>query len=313
MAISNPSGNWIDKITLPTGTTYIIVDTDARTAIDNLTDNLTSYSTFLGVTTTNLTDGSTAAVITINNQSITATKGDIVIKGSQEFIFDGGKWALFGDLSALTNTLGNLAYYNSATGTFTPQGTITTETATLTFAGSFTPNGSVNLTTSTQTFVINKIASVPAGATTANYWIYTPEGNITTEATRTLTQQAVLNNIEGNILINNIQLQAPTSNIGTALNYTNVATHTLILSSLLPSTTGAIKSTSSVTAVTDVSVTASGSFGGTEVVVAPIQIGIPTSASFSGTGATISVTGAAINSVTFTGTPATIMVSAAAP
>ena len=62
----------IKKITLPSGTTYDIVDQGAR----DLIDEMSGYTDFLGVTTTALTDGATTnpiiAVITINLGTITS-------------------------------------------------------------------------------------------------------------------------------------------------------------------------------------------------------------------------------------------------
>lgn len=107
----------IKKITLPTGTTYDLVDQGAR----DLIDELINYTSFLGVTTTALTDGSTTNPITINGKSVTAKTGNIVTYGSAEFIFNGTAWQAFGDLSGL----GSLAYKDNASGSYTPSGSIT--------------------------------------------------------------------------------------------------------------------------------------------------------------------------------------------
>lgn len=132
---------YIDKITLPSNDEYPIVDMVARQAIDTMS----SYTSFLGVTTTDLTDGVTSPIITINNASVTAAKGSIVIyptnsttagRMAREFIYDGDQWQSFGDISA--NNLGSLAYKDSATGSVTAYGKITTSTTkTLTSKGKF--------------------------------------------------------------------------------------------------------------------------------------------------------------------------------
>ena len=106
----------ISKLTVG-NTTYDIKDATARSAIASLQGGMK----YLGITTTALTDGATTNPITINNESVTATTGNVVIYENQEFVFDGTKWDEFGDLS----TLGDLAYKNTATGTFTPQGSVT--------------------------------------------------------------------------------------------------------------------------------------------------------------------------------------------
>lgn len=121
----------ISKLTVG-GSTYDIKDATARDAIAALEGGMQ----YLGITSTPLTNGATTNPITINNQSVTATTGNVVIYENQEFIFDGTKWDEFGDLS----TLGDLAYKDTASGTFTPEGSVTvTEVtgavATLTNAG----------------------------------------------------------------------------------------------------------------------------------------------------------------------------------
>lgn len=121
-------------------TSYDIKDADARSRIEALE----SYSDFLGVTTTQLVDGvTTSPVITINGDSVTAKKGNIAIYGSAEFIYDGTVWQEFGDLSALQNLLGDLAYEDTAEGTFTPAGTVSR------------PSVSVTPTTANVTGVLN--------------------------------------------------------------------------------------------------------------------------------------------------------------
>jgi len=109
--------------------TYEISDAAARQRISALE----SYSDFLGVTTTQLVDGvTTSPVITINGDSVTAEKGNIAIYGSAEFIYDGTVWQEFGDLSALQNLLGDLAYEDTAEGSFTPAGTVSSPSITVT-------------------------------------------------------------------------------------------------------------------------------------------------------------------------------------
>jgi hypothetical protein len=99
----------ISEITLPSGTTYNIKDAQARQA-----------KGWIGITTTALTDGATTNPITINGQSVTAGEGDITSYDEQELIFNGTVWQEFGDLS----DLGTLAYKDSASGSYTPQGSV---------------------------------------------------------------------------------------------------------------------------------------------------------------------------------------------
>lgn len=97
----------ISKITLPSGNTYDIKDAGARELISALSGS----TAFLGLTSTALTDGATTNPITVNNASVSATKGNIVVYGNAEFIWDGAKWVEFGDLS----NLGSLAYKSTVT------------------------------------------------------------------------------------------------------------------------------------------------------------------------------------------------------
>lgn len=105
----------ISQITLPSGTTYDIKDATARQSI-------AGGVTFRGVTTTALTDGASTNPIVINGESYTAVNGDLVIYESLEFLFSTGdnKWHEFGN----TSGLGALAYKNSASGSFTPSGSV---------------------------------------------------------------------------------------------------------------------------------------------------------------------------------------------
>lgn len=114
----------IYKIQLPgLAEAYDIVDAGAR----ELINELSSYTDYLGVTTTALTDGATTNPITINGESVTAKKGNIANYESKEFIFNGTTWAEFGDLSGL----GALAFEDTAVASYTPAGTMTDPTVTL--------------------------------------------------------------------------------------------------------------------------------------------------------------------------------------
>lgn len=185
----------ISKITLPSGTTYDLKDANARERIAALE----SFTTYLGVTTTELENGDTTNPIKINGQNVTAQSGNIVLYGNKEFIFDGTHWNEFGDLSSL----GTLAYKNSATGSITPAGSVSQPTftgtatestgtykpkgsisvSTGTGTANYTPSGSVsqptfsgNSMTSTGNFTPSGSVAISTGSGTANY---TPAGNCT--------------------------------------------------------------------------------------------------------------------------------------
>lgn len=171
----------ISVITLPSGVQYDIKDAKAREDIAALQ----SYTDYLGVTSTALTDGATTNPIVINEESVTAKKGNIVNYGSKEFIFNGTAWQEFGDMSGL----GSLAYKNSATGSTTlstPDSYSTTFTgkqATISVSG--TTAGSVDETkgvVAVTTAVSGAATYTPAGtnadsAVTAS-GSFTPQGSV---------------------------------------------------------------------------------------------------------------------------------------
>ena len=116
----------ISKITLPSGSTYDIKDETAR----NLISELTSSTSYLGMTTTAIKDGATTSPVTIGDQSVVPKSGDIVGYGNSEFIWSGveNKWREFGS----TGSLKALAFKDSASGSFTPSGNVAAPTVTVT-------------------------------------------------------------------------------------------------------------------------------------------------------------------------------------
>ena len=120
----------LSKFTLPDGTQVDLKDAWARTEIAKLSQ----YTKYLGVTTTPLHDGSTDNPIIINGESVIAESGNITLYGNGEFIFDGTTWNMFGDLEAL----GDLAFKDSATGSYTPQGHVAAPVITVDSAGTTT-------------------------------------------------------------------------------------------------------------------------------------------------------------------------------
>lgn len=115
----------LSKITLPSGTTYDIKDQQARSA-----------KGWIGITTTALTDGATTNPIVINGVDVTANAGDITSYNNKEFIYNGSAWQAFGDLT----DLGTLAYKNTASGSFTPDGTVSKPNVTVTPTTASIPN-----------------------------------------------------------------------------------------------------------------------------------------------------------------------------
>ena len=154
-----PDPKYFDRVKLLDGSYAEVCDAVARAAIVGSTH-------FIGVTTTALTDGQTISQVTIGDETVNLANGDLMLYNSKEFIWASadGKVHELGDLTGL----GSLAYKNSATGSFTPQGsvsspniTVTPTTATIAefaTAGSVTP-GSAN--TPTVVSVTDGSANVP--------------------------------------------------------------------------------------------------------------------------------------------------------
>lgn len=131
------------------GSVYDIVDTTARANINILNaqveQNTTNIETnasdiadlkeivkggvhYIGKSKTEIADGSTTLTIIIDDGTeegaqVTAKAGDLVIYASKEFVCDGTKWNEFGDITGL----GELAFADSATGSYTPAGTVTND------------------------------------------------------------------------------------------------------------------------------------------------------------------------------------------
>lgn len=122
----------ISKIVLLNGTTYDVKDAEAREQIEEISSAISGGVTFEGATSTELTNGSTVKNIVINGETVEAKKGWLVAYNQKEFVFDGTQWIEMGDLSSL----GSLAYKNSATGSFTPQGSVSAPTVSVSSAGS---------------------------------------------------------------------------------------------------------------------------------------------------------------------------------
>lgn len=116
----------ISKITLPSGSTYNIKDQGAR----DLISALSSPTSYLGITTTAITDGATTSPITIGDKSVTPKSGDIVAYGNSEFVWSGteNKWREFGS----TGSLKALAFKDNASTSYTPAGSVSAPTVSVT-------------------------------------------------------------------------------------------------------------------------------------------------------------------------------------
>lgn len=165
---------YISKITLPTGSTYYIKDEEARSDITTLQNLATGAMYYIGISTTTITDGGTQNP-TIDSASKTMTTNDagaVCIYGEKEYVWNGSKWQEFGS----TGSLKALAFKDTASGSFTPAGSVSqptfsgTEgtvaiTATSDANGNYQPAGNISaptisVSTSGTTTTINSITDV---------------------------------------------------------------------------------------------------------------------------------------------------------
>lgn len=117
-----PATNYLSKITLNvkvndvvTPVEYTLKDAEARELIEQI-----GHAVYwIGVTTDALTDGATTNPITVNSESVTAKLGGMVSYNGSEFVWNGTAWQEMGK-----NNFGALAFKSSASGTYTPAGTV---------------------------------------------------------------------------------------------------------------------------------------------------------------------------------------------
>lgn len=295
------SGRYIKEITLPSGNTYELVDAEARKIITSLN----SYTDFLGVTQdSNITDGSTATSVIINNVSVTAATGNIVVKTTssntagmlaEEFIYGGPSvgWQSFGDISAAN--LGKLAYKDSAksgTTKYLTGITVTnTNTAAISVTASYQPAGTVTLTTGSSTLSLSTTSTTPSN--TSNYWVYNPADNISITASAPTSNSAdFLTGVTGNTLISSLGTTAPAQTApSNGLSYAYVNEHNLQLYYITTSTLNAISATAATKAVTKINAPGI-NYNGTTRYVKPLTVTNITEATFTGTTATVTSSGA---------------------
>ena len=296
----------ISRVTIPNisgsgSTTYDIKDATAREQIAAITGG---YTKFLGVTTTPLEDGDTTNPITINGQSVTAGNGDIVTYNNKEFIFNGNTgieaWQELGDLSAL----GEMAFADTASGSFTPQGSISgsfSGTST-TSTGKFTPSGSITGTSFTGASMTS------TGTFTASGTVSKPTVTPTSTTVNAVDTTGIATAVTG---FNDSTNQVSGSSV-TPVYITGVTGETLQFSLANPVTQAAV-ATEAKTVLTAVDVAAPSFTGTTDqtVSVTGTTTGSVTNGTFTGPEDDVTVSGTPSGSIsaTFTGTAGTITVS----
>lgn len=322
----------ISQITLPSGTTYNLKDTQAREDIESIRGAVSGGVSFLGITTTELTDGATTSTITVGGKQVSAINGALVIYSSDEFIWSESdtSWHRLGP----SGTFRALAYKDSASGSYKPEGTVSKPTftgsessvtitstantngnyqpagtvskptftgASMTSTGAFTPEGTVSFTNENKTATVSKASSGTA--------TYTPEGTVAapTITVKTAGSTGTIKNPTSVTVAKTVVAVAPGSTApSNNLTYYAVSGETLSLYQL-GYTTGASITTTNVTVKTgDAAYQASApAFTGTGARLVTGNISVPSNATFTGTTGDVSVSGTAAGSVsqpTFTGT-----------
>lgn len=118
--------NYLSKITLPVDgqlVEYTIKDAEARQLIEEIGHAI--Y--WVGVTTDALADGATTNPITIGGESVEVKLGGLASYDGSEFVWNGSSWQEMGK-----NNFGALAFKSSASGDYTPSGTVDAPTITVT-------------------------------------------------------------------------------------------------------------------------------------------------------------------------------------
>lgn len=321
------------------GQGYEIKDAYARSQIAAKTSfkGVMATETKSQLAPTPLTDGATTNPVVVKdganaNKSVTAVAGDIVVgngssaSSKDEFIFDGAKWQLMG---SETQGLGSLAYKNSASGTYTPAGSVSQPTFTgtsasvsittadntsgnytpkgsisgitwagssMTSSGKFTPEGSVSFSNTNKTATVSAASSGTA--------TYTPAGSVSapTISVGTAGSTASISTVNAvNTVVSAVTAGASPSN---AISYSSYdsSTETLTLNKIGYNTTAAITTTPKTVKTGDATYTASApTFTGTGVRLVTGNISVPNTATFSGTEGDVSVTGTTTGSITSQG------------
>lgn len=285
---------------LSTSITNISTTVSALSTTVSALSSLTGYTQFLGVINNEvitLHDGDTTSTIAIGSSTatVTATTGSIVLqaiqdKPTQEFIYSGSEWQLFGDINA-TN-LGPLASATAVQATYTPVGEITSKGTTSTFSttgsiklvgnitdlsitatASYQPEGDITLDTVTKTVIGTSISVTDTTPTTpTNYVQCIPTGNVNTTATTTTT--AVLGGVS-------ITHTTDTTE-GVAI-VANISDHTLHLKNVAITTTP-VNALASITSITS-------TFNSTPIYFEKTTFDLPTAATLTGTTTTITASG----------------------
>lgn len=310
----------ISQITLPNGSTYDIKDATAREAIENINSFDYIICSSAANTPKDVTWISGSATITGTLEASASTKGNIYLVPStngtkniyDEYITINTTgttyvWELFGHTNINVDDLGDLAYKNSASASYTPAGSVSQPSFTgtsLTSTGNFTPQGSVTLTSadSTSTGAIGYLSAASGsftGSSMTSTGNFTPQGSVSvssagsTDTVYSITAVGTLPSLtttvsDENLTIGFSQGTLPTKGSAQTVK-TGDASYSFSGTQGSVSVSGTPEGSVSVTGTTKY---LTGSFSGTQgsVSVSGTPAGTVSQPSFSGTAATITVT-----------------------
>jgi hypothetical protein len=111
-AVQGKTGDTKDSATVVGAKLYTddkitTVNSEINTLKTNI-GNLSNIMNFLGTTTSDVKQDATITAIVVGGKPVTAVKGDVVVKGAKEFVFDGSKWQEIGDVSAQSTAIDGL-------------------------------------------------------------------------------------------------------------------------------------------------------------------------------------------------------------
>lgn len=314
----------ISKITLPSGTTYNIKDETARqmaSAGVSFTVSVDAESTPKDVTWDD--DGTTITGTLEASASTTGvfylvpvtTSGGKDIYAEYVTVKNGNvySWEKIGTTDIDLSSLGALAYKDSASGNYTPEGTVSQPTfsgSSLTSTGAFTPSGSVSQPTFTGTEGNLSVSGTPAGTISVGTGSanYTPEGSVAAP-TITVTPSTATKYVAGSATGGGSVTAGSAASCTLPTLQTSVVNETLTLSWTAGSFT-----TNTPTAVTLPSFTS-------QTIVSGISSATSSAPSFTGTGVNLVFSGSTMSSSgkftpagtvsqpTFTGSEGSVSVS----
>lgn len=175
----NPNYSYIGTVKTPDGQTHYYKDAEARAAvtaiekrvdlaeedIELLKEAVKGGTHFIGKCQSSLTDRCTTNPVQIatatGTKAVSAKAGDFTVcektvgtgKIGIEFLFDGTCWTELGS----TGTLGSLAYKDTASGTYKPEGTVSKPTATVTPTTETIAHLTVSVDEDSETLIIGSV------------------------------------------------------------------------------------------------------------------------------------------------------------